>query len=61
MTKNSVLNLLWQNTDSYISGAEIAGQLGVSRTAVWKAIEQLREEGYAIDSVTNKPIAAANR
>ena len=54
MTKNSVLNLLWQNTDSYISGAEIAGQLGVSRTAVWKAIEQLREEGYAIDSVTNK-------
>ena len=54
MTKDSVLNLLWQNADGYLSGAEIAGQLGVSRTAVWKAIEQLREEGYVIDSVTNK-------
>ena len=54
MTKEAILELLWQNADSYISGAELARRLGVSRTAVWKAIEQLREEGYAIDSVTNK-------
>ncbi|MBR1565746.1 MAG: HTH domain-containing protein, partial [Oscillospiraceae bacterium] len=54
MTKDAVLELLWKNADSYLSGAELARQLGVSRTAVWKAIEQLREEGYAIDSVTNK-------
>ena len=54
MTKDSILELLWQNADSYISGAELARQVGVSRTAVWKAIEQLREEGYAIDSVTNR-------
>ena len=54
MTKESILELLWQNADSYVSGAELARQLGVSRTAVWKAIEQLREDGYAIDSVTNK-------
>ena len=27
---------------------------GVSRTAVWKAINQLKEEGYVIDSVQNK-------
>ena len=54
MTKDSILELLWQNADSYISGAELARQVGVSRTAVWKAIKQLREEGYAIDSVTNR-------
>ena len=54
MTKDAILELLWQNADSYVSGAELAKRLGVSRTAVWKAIEQLRDDGYAIDSVTNK-------
>ena len=29
-------------------------QLGVSRTAVWKAIRQLEEEGYVIEAVRNK-------
>ena len=54
MTKDSVLNLLWQNADGYLSGAEIAGQLGVSRTAVWKAVCELREEGYPIGSQPRK-------
>ena len=54
ITKDAVLDLLWRNADAYVSGAELAEQLGVSRTAVWKAIGQLREEGYAIDSVTNR-------
>lgn len=31
-----------------ISGARLAEDLCVSRTAVWKAIEELRQEGYAI-------------
>ena len=53
-TKDAILDLLWQNTDTYVSGAALAKTLGVSRTAVWKAIEQLREDGYSIDSVTNK-------
>lgn len=29
-------------------------EFGVSRTAVWKAMNQLKEEGYVIESVTNK-------
>jgi BirA family biotin operon repressor/biotin-[acetyl-CoA-carboxylase] ligase len=32
------------------SGPELAGDLGVSRTAVWKAVEALREEGFGIDA-----------
>ena len=32
------------------SGEEIAKKLGISRTAVWKAIEKLREFGYVIQS-----------
>ena len=54
MTKDAILELLRQHADTYVSGAELAKILSVSRTAVWKGMEQLREEGYKIDSVTNK-------
>lgn len=42
------------NSDDYISGQDISAQLGVSRQAVWKAINSLKEKGYTIDSATNK-------
>ena len=54
MTKDAVLELLWQNADRYISGAALADALALSRTAVWKAIEQLRREGYEIESAPNR-------
>lgn len=38
----------------YISGQELCDTLGVSRTAVWKVINQLKEEGYQIEAVRNK-------
>lgn len=40
--------------ESYISGQELCQKFGVSRTAVWKHIKALKEEGYVIDSVSNK-------
>ena len=43
-----------RNTKGYISGQEISDKLGVSRTAVWKVIQQLEVEGYDIEAVTNK-------
>ena len=43
-----VLRLLRQNTTGYISGEEISRQLGVSRTAVWKHIQALKDSGYQI-------------
>lgn len=54
MTRDDVLALLWQNADAYISGEELARRLSLSRTAVWKAIGQLREAGYTIESVPNR-------
>lgn len=42
------------NTDDFISGQEISEKLGVSRQAVWKAINALKEKGYEIQSVTNR-------
>lgn len=53
-TKNKVLFLLEENVNSYISGQHIADQVGISRMAVWKAIRSLKDEGYLIDSITNK-------
>ena len=43
-----------KGADTYVSGQDICERCGVSRTAVWKIINQLKGEGYDIDSVTNK-------
>lgn len=50
--KERLLPLLSENR--FISGEQAAKELNVSRTAVWKAVEQLRREGYKIEAVTNK-------
>ena len=52
--KHEVLRLLEENRESYLSGQEIANRLAFSRTAVWKAIHSLKEEGYQIHAVSNK-------
>lgn len=51
--KNTILNLL-KNTEDFISGQHISEKLKVSRTAVWKYINMLKEEGYLIESVSKK-------
>lgn len=38
----------------YVSGQELCQRFGVSRTAVWKAIGQLRKEGYCIEAANNR-------
>jgi BirA family biotin operon repressor/biotin-[acetyl-CoA-carboxylase] ligase len=47
-----VLVLLKERHPEYISGEEISRILGVSRTAVWKHIKQLKEGGYQIEAHT---------
>lgn len=51
--QKKILDILL-NTDDFISGQEISEKLGVSRQAVWKAINALKEKGYEIQSVTNR-------
>ena len=51
--KTKILKVL-RGTKDYISGQELCEQLGVSRTAVWKYMKQLKEEGYEIQAVQNK-------
>lgn len=51
--KDQILAMLRQSS-GYLSGASICKTLGVSRAAVWKAIEKLRQEGYVIESAPNR-------
>lgn len=53
-TKEKLLTLFEENKGSYFSGEEIAEKLSVSRTAVWKAVNSLRGEGYEIHALQNK-------
>ena len=43
-----------READEYVSGQQLCEALGVSRTAVWKIIKKLKEDGYPIEAVTNK-------
>ena len=52
--KDIVLEELRKNKSKYLSGEELSKELGVSRTSIWKYIKKLKEEGYTIDSSTNK-------
>lgn len=51
--RDKILKML-EDADGFVSGQELCEKLGVSRTAVWKVIGALREEGYVIDSVSRR-------
>lgn len=51
--KAEILKML-KEADDHISGQQLCEQFQVSRTAVWKVINQLKEEGYQVEAVRNK-------
>ncbi|VTT86079.1 Biotin--protein ligase, / Biotin operon repressor [Halorubrum sp. DM2] len=51
-TRRALLDALAAD-DGPVSGPALAESLGVSRAAVWKAVEGLREEGFAVESTPN--------
>ena len=52
MSREKVYQLLRASPEDYISGQELSRRLGVSRAAVWKAIDSLRRDGYVIEAHT---------
>ena len=52
MDREKLIAMLMQQ--EYVSGEWISAQLGVTRAGVWKAIEGLRREGYAIESAPRR-------
>lgn len=53
-TKSRVLTLLMKQAPNFISGENMAQQLNISRTAIWKAINELKKEGHQINSTKHK-------
>ncbi len=50
--REKALELL--GTGETVEGAKLARELGVSRNAVWKVMNSLRQSGYEIEAVTNR-------
>lgn len=48
--REKLLNILEQSGGQSLSGQELANKLNVSRTAVWKAMNSLSQEGYEIEA-----------
>lgn len=51
--KTEIIGAL-QSTEGFLSGQELSDHLNVSRTAVWKVMKSLEEDGYEIEAVRNK-------
>lgn len=52
--RNKILEALYANKGNYVSGEILKEKLGVSRTAVWKHIKILQDQGYNIQTAPRK-------
>lgn len=52
--KEKILSALRKNQEGYISGSALSKEFACSRMAIWKHIEELREQGYRIESQHRK-------
>ncbi len=52
--KYNILQRLKEAAPGFVSGGELGKLLDVSRTAVWKYIKELRQEGYLIEASSRK-------
>jgi len=53
MPSSAAVVEILKNADTFVSGEEIAGTLGVSRASVWKRVKGLRDMGFDITASTN--------
>ena len=58
--KERIYRLLLENEGRFLSGQEISAQLGVTRAAVWKAIDALRRDGYTVEARTDRKSTRLN-
>ena len=53
-TYEQIYQSLQENKGQFVTGQELSKQLGLSRTAVWKAVKNLEHQGLAIEAVKNR-------
>lgn len=49
-----VLDLLKKNKDLFLSGETMSREIGITRSAIWKRIRDLRSKGYIIEASPSK-------
>lgn len=52
--REKIIKLLMEHSNQHVSGEKLSDKLKVSRTAIWKNINILKEEGYKIESLPRK-------
>lgn len=58
--KENILKRLEENRGTYLSGEELARHFNVTRSAVWKVMKSLEEEGYQIRGLRKKGYALSD-
>ena len=59
--KYDILRKLKENAPGYVSGEALSKSFGISRTAIWKYVGELRKEGYIVESSTKKGYRVSSR
>jgi len=52
--KDELLKIFKENLGQYVSGEKISKEFGVTRTSIWKLVNELRDEGFIIESHSRK-------
>ena len=50
MSREKVYAMLCAQPGEFFSGQELSRRLGISRAAIWKAVDGLRQDGYVIEA-----------
>jgi len=53
-TRQKLIQLLQENDTKYISGQYLSDKLNISRTAIWKHMNELKKDGYVIEGKANR-------
>lgn len=53
-TEEKLAALFLARQGEYLSGESVSRELGVTRAAVWKAVDHLRRDGWEVESGTNR-------
>lgn len=53
-TRNRLIDLLAKRKNEYVSGQDLSDILNVSRSAIWKHMNELKKDGYEIEGLAKK-------
>ena len=54
MKTHEILYQTLAQAQDYVNGEQLAQEMGLSRTSIWKAIQRLEKEGIEIESIKNR-------